>query len=262
MLRKLLFCLILILSAVITHAQIGQILHINTRLNAGASQLYPDIRFEKAFLEVYKFVKIPLELRGIPYSFDDFEKDYQLRNTFIQPRYGLDVMLTAFDWPFFILGEAISSTSSYQKMSFNLTGGLGMNFPIIDSALCLSAHLGYKMVLKDGGFGAKTMVNSIGSSEARDLAGTFLGAREPLGRPNGNMLSLRLGASKFLGYTRRVSVGLEVYADLDLTDELVREARMTNTGIQFFVRYHLMGGHDERSLLYTAPELIPGPVRR
>jgi hypothetical protein len=261
MLRKLLSCSVLILSAVHLYAQIGHILHINPRLNVGASQMYPDVRFEKSFLEVYKFVKIPFDNRGIPYSFEDFEKDYKLRNTFIQPRYGMDVMLTAFDWPFFILAETMSSTSSYQKMSLNVTGGIGMNFPVLDSAMCLSAHLGYKMVLIDRGFGSKTMVNSIGSDEGRDLAGTFLGARQPLGRPTGNMLSLRVGASKFLGYSRRVSVGLEMYGDLDLTDELVREARMTNVGMQLYVRYHLLGGHDERSLLHSAPQLIPGPVR-
>jgi hypothetical protein len=101
-----------------------------------------------------------------------------------------------------------------------------------------SFHTGYKFVV-DNGFGSNTIVNSIGNKEARDLAATFFGSEEPIGDNTGQLIMVRGGLGKDFGQYDRMRIGAEAYGELDLTDKLQRESRMTNIGAQLYLRFKI-----------------------
>lgn len=219
--------------------------HLQVGLPIGASILAPDIRFETTPLyNLYKFVA----LSHRDYTWEQFLADYQIRNSFLQPRYGLRAEMGYKDWPLFVVADATSSSSSYQKLSFNVSAGFGKEFLLGDSDFFLAAHGGYKFVLRDKGFGAKTLINSIGNAEARELAFTFFDPKQPLGQPAGHLLHLRLGAGRYLDTEQKVSVGVEGYGELDLTDKTIRETRMNVVGANVYLRVRLLGGHRKRAI--------------
>jgi hypothetical protein len=93
--------------------------------------------------------------------------------------------------------------------------------------------------VKDNGFGAGTIVNSIGLKEAREAAATYFNPEQPLGSKYGNLFTLRGGIGKELGETRMIRVGVEAFGEMDLTSKSKRASRMTNFGGQFFLRFKL-----------------------
>jgi hypothetical protein len=206
-------------------------------MNFGISQLQHNTRFETTTLHnVYQFTAI--SHRPAKYNWEDFEEDYDLQQTIVQPRFGLSGLLTYKDWPVFVLGEAMSSTSSYEKMAYSVAAGLGKDFYAADEAMYFSFHTGYKFVV-DNGFGSNTIVNSIGNKEARELAATFFGSEEPIGDNTGQLIMVRGGLGKDFGQYDRMRIGAEAYGELDLTDKLQREARMTNIGAQIYLRFKI-----------------------
>jgi len=212
-------------------------LHIQVGMNFGVSQLQHNTRFETTTLHnVYQFTAI--SHRPAKYNWEDFEEDYELQQTVIQPRFGLSALVTYKNWPVFILGEAMSSTSSYEKMAYSVAGGIGKDFYAADESMFFSFHTGYKFVM-DNGFGSNTIVNSIGNKEARELAATFYGSEEPIGDNIGQLLMVRGGMGKDFGQENRMRIGAEAYGELDLTDKLKRESRMTNIGAQLYLRFKI-----------------------
>jgi hypothetical protein len=212
----------------------AQNLKVNVGLNVGMSQLMHDTRFETTPLhDLYSFTAI--SHRPDDYSWEEFEKDYGIRTSFIQPRFGVSAHFTYKDWPVMASVEAMSSPSSYQKMAFGLIVGIGKEF-YTDDDYFFNFLGGYKFV-KDNGFGATTIVNSIGNDEAREYASTFFNPENPLGSKTGNLFTVRGGLGRELGAAKIIRVGVEAYGELDLTAKTKRQSRMTNFGAQFFLRF-------------------------
>lgn len=221
-------------------AQKNENLFVRVGINGGGSKLFHNTHFDATNLvDVYKFVRLshkPPE----EYTWEHFEKDYGLRGSYAQPRYGLNLYLAHKLFPVFLNVDYMSSPSSYQKMALGLTLGLGKDFRPFDSDIFFSAHGGFKRVFRDGGFGAETLTFSM-SREAREYFATFYGSERPLGVQSGNMLALRAGCGHVLGTAERSAVGVELFYELDVTNETVRQARMTNAGINIYFRFDL--GH-------------------
>ncbi len=219
-------------------AQKNENLFIRLGLNFGASKLYHNTHFNATNLvEVYEVVKISHKDDPTPYEWPDFEEDYGLHTSYSQPRYGLNLYLTHKLFPVFLNMDYMSSPSSYQKPMFAMTVGLGKDFRM-DNDLFFSGHAGLKRVFKDGGFGAETLTFST-SKEAREHLATFYNPSKPLGAQSGNLLALRVGCGHVLGGAERAAFGAEIYYELDITNETVRQSRMTNAGVNIYFRFDL-----------------------
>lgn len=229
-------CTVLLVTLSAT-AQKNENLFIRLGLNFGGSKLYHNTHFNATNLvEVYELVKISHDPN--PYDWPDFESDYGLHTSYMQPRYGLNLYLTHKLFPVFLNIEYMSSPSSYQKPMAAMTLGLGKDFRPMDNEFFFSGHAGLKRVFKDAGFGAETLTFST-SKEAREHLATFYNPSKPLGAQSGNLLSLRAGCGYVLGAAERAAVGAELYYELDVTNETVRQSRMTNAGINIYFRFDL-----------------------
>lgn len=219
-------------------AQKRENIFIRLGINGGASRLYHNTHFQATNLvEVYEFVRISHDPPE-SYTWQTFSSDYGLKTSYLQPRYGLNLYMTHKLFPVFLNLDFMSSPSSYQKMSFAMTLGLGKDFRPRESDFFYSAYGGFKRVFKDSGFGAETVTFST-SKEAREKLATFYSPSKPLGPQSGNMLALRVGCGHVLGGAERSAVGAELFFDLDLTNETVRQSRMTNAGINIYFRFDL-----------------------
>ncbi len=107
--------------------------------------------------------------------------------------------------------------------------------------------------MEDFGFGAQTLTNSVGLDAGREQMALFFNPKEPLGRARGDLFALHLGIAKTLDWYYRWSVGVEGFYELDLTDKLVRSARMTNYGVLVFVRCKIFGQNVEPERFYPRP---------
>lgn len=172
------------------------------------------------------------------YTWEQFEADYGLRSRYAQPRYGLNAYFAHRLFPVFGNVEFMSSPSSYQKALIALTVGVGKDFRPLDSDFFFSAHGGLKRVFQDWGWGAETITNST-NAEAREHLKTFYNPSFPLGIRSGNLLAFRLGVGRVVGPAERAAVGVEGYYEIDLTNETVRQARMTNAGMNLYLRFDL-----------------------
>lgn len=228
-------------------------IHFNVSMCGGYSELLHKTDFRTTPLyNLYDFVAYSHGGQD-KYTWEDFEKTYQIKDRFGQPRLGFSAQLTYREWPIKVLGEAMSSPSSYTRASYSVTAGLGKDFYISDSTWYFSFLGGYKYVIRDYGFGSNTIVNSIGVAEQRDNAAQFFAPVKPLGRPSGDLFALRVGFARTLDWYYRWSVGVEAFYELDLTDKIVRSARMTTYGAQLYVRYKFFGRNVEPSRFFPNP---------
>jgi hypothetical protein len=235
-------------------------LNVTLGLNVGASRLYHDIDFQSTvinadFQRVEEYVEDAFRQEGIDYDYtwDNYAKANKLRDTYIQPRFGFSVNVTYGNLPAFLILDAMSSTSGYERMAYSGTLGLGKDFEIGDNlGLFLTCMGGYKMVW-DKGFGDKTIVNSFGDKFQREKIQQYFGAKEPLGSQKGNLFTLRIGVGKEIGEAGDMCAGLEGYGELDLTDRIQRQARMSNIGIQAYFRFKLFGKNKEEGQFYPNP---------
>ncbi len=219
-------------------AQKNENLFIRLGINAGGSMLFHNTHFYATNLqEVYKWVSISHKDKG-GYTWEEFERDYGLKDRFAQPRYGLNAYVAHRLFPVFGNVEFMSSPSSYQKMSVALTIGLGRDFRPLESDYFFSLHGGFRRLFRDWGWGSETIIHST-SAEAREYMKTFYNPSYPLGVQSGNMLALRVGCGRVVGPAERAAIGLEAYYELDLTNETVRQARMTTAGINLYFRFDL-----------------------
>jgi hypothetical protein len=253
MLKKALIpIVVLFLAQFAAFAQLRH-LNLNVSLNGGYSVLQHKTDFQTTPLHsLYEFVAISHGGTD-DYTWDDFANTYQIREQFGQPRLGFKGQVTYKDWPIIIEGEALSSSSAYTKASYAVSAGLGKNIYFSDSAFYFNFLGGYKYILRDYGFGAQTLSNSIGLDEGRELAAQFFGPKEALGRASGDLFVLHVAFAKTIDWYYRWSVGIEGFYELDLTDKLVRSARMTNYGAQIFVRCKLFGKNIEPDRFYPNP---------
>lgn len=220
----------------------AQNLKINLGVNVGMSQLFHNTQFETTpMYNQYRFTKVAVEAHSPPdyeYTWADFAQDYKLRSNFVQPRLGISAHFTYKDWPLLFVVEAMSSPSSYQKLAYGFIAGFGKEFFTYEDDYFFSFLGGYKFV-RDNGFGAATIVNSIGHKEAREQAATYFNPQQPLGKKTGNLFTVRGGLGKELGEAKAMRIGVEGYGELDLTPKTTRQSRMTNFGAQFFLRFKL-----------------------
>lgn len=229
----------------------AQKIKFNVNLNLGASRLYHNSDFKTTTLvNYYENIQEVFALRGIDYTWEDFAKDHKLRTTLVQPRFGFNAYISYKDWPVFLLAEAMSSTSDYTKMAYSGTIGMGRDFKPFDNEFYMTFLGGYKYVV-DKGFGSNTIVNSVGDKSLRENLATFFGTVEPLGSNRGNLFVLRVGLGMPVG-AGSTCIGAEAYGELDLTDKLKREARMTNTGVHLYVRFRF-GHKSEFDTFYPNP---------
>jgi len=206
-------------------------------MDMGASDLYHQIDFERTpLLDFYNSIKAAPSHSD--YTWDTFVTDYDLKKSIRQPRFGFSALLTYGNIPAFIKGEFISSTSSYQKMTFTAMAGIGKDVAFGDDYFA-SFKGGYKVVFIDTGFGAKTLVNSVGNDEARKYIQRFFDPKSALGPTRGDMMSMRLGMGKYMGKDRKTCIGVEMYGDLDLTSETLRIARMNAVGVNAYISFVL-----------------------
>jgi len=218
-------------------AATAQNLKVSLGLNMGMSQIFHDTRFETTPLhDLYAFTAI--SHRPDEYTWEQFEKDYKIRTSFVQPRFGISAHFTYKDWPLLASVEAMSSPSSYQKMAYSMVIGIGKEFYTYDDDYFFNFLGGYKFV-KDNGFGATTIVNSIGNDEAREYASTFFNPENPLGSKMGHLFTMRGSMGRELGAAKLIRVGVEAYGELDLTAKTKRQSRMTNFGAHFFLRFKI-----------------------
>lgn len=214
----------------------AQRLNLSVGMNIGASRLFHNTRFESTTLNnLYKTIEITHK-EG--YEWEQFEKDFELRQSFTQLRFGFFARVTHRSLPLILIGEAMSSTSTYEKMAYSGTLGFGKEFYILNKEVYCNFLGGYKLIW-DKGFGASTLVNSIGHKEARQLVATYFAPIRPLGTDMGNLFVLRGGVGKTVDREIQWTVGVDGYAELDLTSRLKRESRMTNVGLNVFLRYNL-----------------------
>ncbi len=213
----------------------------------GASKLYHDIDYKSTVANnLFEYTKELFAHEGIEYTWEQFARSNKLNSSFIQPRFGFSAHLSYGNWPAFAILEGMSSTSSYEKMAYSATVGMGKDFPIGDNTgLFFSALGGYKFVIVDKGFGAKTLVNGVGDRSLRKNLQTFFGPQQPLGTNKGNLFTLRLGIGKTFGELENMSAGIEGYGELDLTDRIKRNARMTNVGAQVYMRFNICQSRDD-----------------
>lgn len=225
-----LFSFFLLLS--VLSAQGG--LRLQFGMNVGASQLHHGIRFEDSKLNLhYKSIALT---HPEGYTWEQFEENFGLREAYIQPRFGFSAHVSYRNLPVFLIVDAMSSSSSYEKMAYSGTIAMGKNFDIGRTDYFVTALAGYKYV-KDYGFGSQTLVNSIGNDEQRYLLSQYFNPEKPLGPQTGNLFVMRLGFGQTFGTDDDFSIGLEAFGELDLTDKTTRQARMTNMGLQAYARF-------------------------
>lgn len=207
-------------------------------MNVGYSQLFHKIDFERSpLLDYYNSIK---SLPSLPpdYDWETFTDDVDLRRAVAQPRFGFTGQVSYSDIPVFLIGEIGTSSSSYQKMYMAAGVGLGKELFFGDDYY-VSFFGGYKIVFQDSGFGAETIVNSVGNKDTRKYLSRFFDPKVALGSPRGDLATMRGGFGKFVGGDRKTCVGIEFYGELDLTSETLRIARMNSLGFQGYVRFVL-----------------------
>ena len=210
--------------------------NLSVGMNLGASRLFHQTRFETTTLRnLYETIEIT---HPEGYEWEQFEEDFQLRQSFDQLRYGFFVKATHPKYPIQAIFEAMSSTSTYERMAYSVTLGFGEEFYLINEEVYASFLGGFKIIW-DKGFGANTLVNSIGHKEARQLVATYFAPEKPLGPTRGNLFVLRGSVGKTIDKDKKWTVGADVYGELDLTPRIKRESRMSNIGLNLFVRYSL-----------------------
>lgn len=233
------FFLFCILFAFQAHAQkVG----LKIGMNVGASRLFHNTDYKSTVVNnLYEYTKELFKKEGIDYSWEQFARSNELNTAFDQPRFGFSAHLTYADWPAFLIIDGMSSTSGYEKMAYSGTLGMGKDFEIGDNiGMFVTALGGYKFVF-DKGWGANTLVHGVGDKSLRRELQTFFYPEKPLGSNKGNLFTIRLGIGKRFGETENLSAGIEAYGELDLTDHIQRESRMTNAGAQVYMRFQILG---------------------
>ncbi|MFN0216314.1 MAG: hypothetical protein ACKVT2_18800 [Saprospiraceae bacterium] len=212
--------------------------HFSVGMNLGGSQLFHNTNFKASNLQNdYLVTKQRIwNTYQLEYTWEQYEEGNKLRYDYFQPRMGFSASLRFREWPLMIIAEAMSSPSTYEKMAYGATIALGKNFDLGDSDYFLTAFGGYKFV-KDMGFGNKTLVNSIGDKTIRENMATYFAPEKPLGPQTGRLFSLRVGVGKTFGVDDQITAGIEALGELDMTDKIKRQSRMTNIAFQAYARF-------------------------
>jgi hypothetical protein len=207
-------------------------------LNVGLSALFHNTEYEHTTMyNFYESVEALIVPNVVPeYTWEQFLESAELKSVILMPRYGLSGHLTYGHLPLFVDGEIITSSSGYQKFAYGVTGGAGRDF-FFENDFYVGIRGGYKLVILDTGFGAETMVNSVGNKNLKKEMKTFFDPKTALGRKAGDLVAVRFSAGKYFGTERKACMGVEGYGELDLTDETVRIARMNVLGINAFMRF-------------------------
>ena len=225
-------------------------LNFNVSMNGGYSMLDHNTDFQTT--PIYNLYN-STTVFAPDLTWEQYKETSKLGETLGQPRLGFKGQLSYRDWPIIIEGEALSSSSAYTRAAYAVTAGLGKYFYFADSSIYFSFLGGYKYMIRDYGFGSKTLVNSIGNDFYREETSKFFAPVDALGRPSGDLFAVHVSFAKTLDWYYRWSIGIEGYYEVDLTDKLVRSTRMTNYGANIFLRYRIFGSNFEQSRYYPNP---------
>lgn len=212
--------------------------NLSLGMNFGVSRLKHGIDFQRTpLLDYYNSIAA---LPSIPDSYDweTFMADIDADDRLQQPRFGFSGHLSYANIPAFLSAEIGTSSSSYQSMYLGATIGLSKDFFFGDDFF-FSASGGYKIIFKDAGFGAPTIINSIGNEENRKYMSRFFAPDFALGPDRGDLATMRAAFGKYMGADRKTSVGVEFYGELDLTAATLRIARMNTVGLNAYLRFVL-----------------------
>ena len=220
------------LSAILTLT----ILTLNAQqINFGVHGRYSLLRHKTNFetTDLVNFYDNLVQSKGPNYSFKDFENEYSIKNYILTPQIGATAEASIKQFPVFVLAEVMSSTSALEKFVFSIQGGLGKDIYLDDSDNFITIKAGYKL-LRDGGFGKNTILNSFKKTSDKISAQTFLDKKNPLGSKNGEMISLRFG----LGHRMdSFKIGAQLQIDIDLTDKLKRFSRMNAISLGIYCKF-------------------------
>ena len=218
-------------------------LNFNIGLNGGASTLFHNTNFKnnsklQSLYEVVAFSHTPAG----SYTWEMFEETYQMNTSFSQPRFGFSADLSFDGLPIHVIADWMSSTSSYESMSSGVTVALGHDFEVGDNVgLYISVMGGMKYVINDSGWGSATLINSFGEPKIRENLNNFFDPVAPLGTNSGKLFVLRGGIGKTIGESENIKIGVECYGELDATERIKRQSRMTNIGGHVYLRFNLLG---------------------
>lgn len=220
----------------ISHGVTAQF-HFSVGMNLGVSQLHHNTDFRNSKLQYdYQVTRERIwNTYHLPYTWEQYEDNNELRESFMQPRVTFSGNLRYSNWPVAMILEIGSSPSSYEKMLYSGTLALGKNFDLGYSDYYVTGYGGYTLV-KDFGFGSKTLVNSIGDKTIRENMSAYFAPEKPLGSQFGNLFSIRLGFGKTFD---KISAGIEAVGQLDATDDIKRTSKMSNLVLQVYGRFNL-----------------------
>ena len=230
--KRVLLIILGFLPFVGTFGQRPNNLQLDAGLHLGGSVLFHNTNFRPTALgSLYE--TIALSFPPSEYTYEQFVEDYDIKSTVSTFRYSVSGSLSYKPFPFFVRADVGSSTSGYQKLC--IAGTIGLQYSSADQIhdFFWKGSLGFKRVFRDTGFGSETMVNSIGNDLARSYIVTYFDPYQALGSQSGNLLSMNLSVNKFIDFHHKSNLGLEIYGELDLTNETVRQSRMTNVGLGF-----------------------------
>jgi hypothetical protein len=205
------------------------------QIDYGVHGRYSFLRHKTNFetTDLINFYDNIAQSKGSNYSFKDFENDYSLKKYIFTPQIGATAEATIKQFPIFLLGEIMSSTSALEKFAFSIEGGLGKDILLNDGDNFITVKAGYKL-LRDGGFGKNTILNSFKKTSDKVVAQTFLDEKNPLGQKTGEMISIRLGVGhKWDSF----KVGAQLQIDIDLTDKLKRFSRMNAISLGVYCKF-------------------------
>jgi hypothetical protein len=210
---------------------VGQI-KFDLGVDGGICFSNPQINYENTTLyNLYEFTA--LSFPNNSYSFEQFKGDYQIKDIFYNPVFGLNGEIWSEKIPLFIGTSISTSPSSLQKQRCRIFAGIKKNFYFAESwNIQLKASYGYVI---DRGLGSKTLISSIGDDTERNLAESFFQSK--VIPQDGYLLSFSPSILKNFG---SFSVGLNGFYNLDLTDKLKRgNMRMNNFGLNVTGVFHL-----------------------
>lgn len=205
------------------------------QIDYGVHGRYSFLRHKTNFetTDLINFYDNIAQSKGSNYAFKDFENEYSIKNYIFTPQIGATAEASIKQFPVFVLAEAMSSTSALEKFAFSIQGGLGKDIYLEDSDNFITIKAGYKL-LRDGGFGKNTILNSFKKTADKISAQTFLDKKNPLGRKTGEMISLRFGVGHRMASFK---IGAQLQIDIDLTDKLKRFSRMNAISLGIYCKF-------------------------
>ena len=198
---------------------------------SGASLVAPGTDFSDT--ELYSLYRVVSISHGGTnnFTYDDFIRISDFRYQFISPITGVVFEVKNSKIPIHVGCELSTSPSTITKMRYLVYGGFGDYFYTYDEKYKLGLFSGLKYVIKDNGFGRNTVINSFGNNYLREQLNYFFVAN--IGPNRGKLLYFQSEISR-QNILKNISLGIKFDLSYDITDKLIRRARMSNYNLVIF----------------------------